>query len=225
MSDETLIAVFIDFENLALGVKEQERNDFRIDLVLKRLLEKGRVVYKRAYCDWSRFRGVTRNLHAHGITMVDIPENKISGKNSADIHMVVDALDLAHIKPHIDVFALLSGDSDFSPLVSKLKENNKRVIGLGVKTAPATCSSTAVTNLSTTMTSCVWPKTTPSGRGGSAAAAAATKRVRPQPPQTRVPPKGGARPRARSPACRPAVRRRRPTRRTRWTGPTSPSKP
>ena len=133
MSDETSIAVFIDFENLALGVKEQERANFRIDLVLKRLLEKGRVVYKRAYCDWSRFRGVTRNLHAHGITMVDIPENKISGKNSADIHMVVDALDLAHIKPHIDVFALLSGDSDFSPLVSKLKENNKRVIGLGVK--------------------------------------------------------------------------------------------
>jgi uncharacterized LabA/DUF88 family protein len=125
--------VFIDFENLALGVKEQERANFRIDLVLKRLLEKGRVVYKRAYCDWSRFRGVTRNLHAHGITMVDIPENKLSGKNSADIHMVVDALDLAHIKPHIDVFALLSGDSDFSPLVSKLKENNKRVIGLGVK--------------------------------------------------------------------------------------------
>ena len=133
MSDETSIAVFIDFENLALGVKEQDRANFRIDLVLKRLLEKGRVVYKRAYCDWSRFRGVTRNLHAHGITMVDIPENKISGKNSADIHMVVDALDLAHIKPHIDVFALLSGDSDFSPLVSKLKENNKRVIGLGVK--------------------------------------------------------------------------------------------
>jgi len=133
VSDETSIAVFIDFENLALGVKEQERANFRIDLVLKRLLEKGRVVYKRAYCDWSRFRGVTRNLHAHGITMVDIPENKISGKNSADIHMVVDALDLAHIKPHIDVFALLSGDSDFSPLVSKLKENNKRVIGLGVK--------------------------------------------------------------------------------------------
>lgn len=133
MSDETLIAIFIDFENLALGVREQDRADFRIDLVLKRLLEKGRVVYKRAYCDWSRFRGVTRNLHAHGITMVDIPQNKISGKNSADIHMVVDALDLAHAKPHIDVFALLSGDSDFSPLVSKLKENNKRVIGLGVK--------------------------------------------------------------------------------------------
>lgn len=133
MTDETLIAVFIDFENLALGVKEQERADFRIDLVLKRLLEKGRVVYKRAYCDWSKFRGVTRNFHAHGIQMVDIPQNKISGKNSADIHMVVDALDLAHAKEHIDVFALLSGDSDFSPLVYKLKENDKRVIGCGVK--------------------------------------------------------------------------------------------
>lgn len=133
MTDETLIAVFVDFENLALGVKEQDRAHFRIDLVLKRLLEKGRVVYKRAYCDWSRFRGVTHNLHAHGITMVDIPQNKLSGKNSADIHMVVDALDLAHVKPHINTFALLSGDSDFSPLVSKLKENDKRVIGLGVK--------------------------------------------------------------------------------------------
>lgn len=133
MSDETLIAVFIDFENLALGVKEAERADFRIDLVLKRLLEKGRVVYKRAYCDWSKFRGVTRNFHAHGIQMVDIPQNKISGKNSADIHMVVDALDLAHAKDHIDVFALLSGDSDFSPLVYKLKENDKWVIGCGVK--------------------------------------------------------------------------------------------
>ena len=133
MTDETLIAVFIDFENLALGVKEAERADFRIDLVLKRLLEKGRVVYKRAYCDWSKFRGVTRNFHAYGIQMVDIPQNKISGKNSADIHMVVDALDLAHAKEHIDVFALLSGDSDFSPLVYKLKENDKRVIGCGVK--------------------------------------------------------------------------------------------
>ena len=133
MTDEPLIAVFIDFENLALGVKEAERADFRIDLVLKRLLEKGRVVYKRAYCDWSKFRGVTRNFHAHGIEMVDIPQNKISGKNSADIHMVVDALDLAHAKDHIDIFALLSGDSDFSPLVYKLKENDKRVIGCGVK--------------------------------------------------------------------------------------------
>lgn len=135
MAEEPLIAVFIDFENLALGVKESERNDFRMDLVLKRFLEKGRIVFRRAYCDWSRFRGVTRVFHAQGIQMMDIPQNKMSGKNSADIHMVVDALDLAYAKDHIDIFALVSGDSDFSPLVSKLKENNKRVIGCGVKSS------------------------------------------------------------------------------------------
>lgn len=135
MAEEPLIAVFIDFENLALGVKEAERNDFRMDLVLKRFLEKGRIVFKRAYCDWSRFRGVTRVFHAQGIQMMDIPQNKMSGKNSADIHMVVDALDLAYAKEHIDIFALVSGDSDFSPLVSKLKENDKRVIGCGVKSS------------------------------------------------------------------------------------------
>lgn len=135
MAHEALIAVFIDFENLALGIREGERDDFRIDVVLKRLLEKGRIVFKRAYCDWTRFRGATRNLHAHGVGLVDIPQSKMSGKNSADIHMVVDALDLAHAKEHIDVFVLVSGDSDFSPLVSKLKENNKRVIGVGVKSS------------------------------------------------------------------------------------------
>jgi uncharacterized protein (TIGR00288 family) len=135
MAEEPLIAVFIDFENLALGVKESERNEFRMDLVLKRFLEKGRIVFKRAYCDWSRFRGVTRVFHMQGIHMMDIPQNKISGKNSADIHMVVDALDLAYAKEHIDIFALVSGDSDFSPLVNKLKENNKRVIGCGVKSS------------------------------------------------------------------------------------------
>lgn len=135
MADEALIAVFIDFENLALGVRDAERENFRIDLVLKRLLEKGRVVFKRAYCDWSRYRSAVRDFHSHGIAMVDIPQSKMSGKNSADIHMVVDALDLCYAKDHIDVFALLSGDSDFSPLVSKLKENNKRVIGCGVKSS------------------------------------------------------------------------------------------
>lgn len=135
MAHEPLLAVFIDFENLALGIREGERDDFRIDVVLKRLLEKGRIVYKRAYCDWTRFRGATRNLHAHGVALVDIPQNKMSGKNSADIHMVVDALDLSHAKEHIDMFVLVSGDSDFSPLVSKLKENNKRVIGVGVKSS------------------------------------------------------------------------------------------
>jgi len=135
VSDELLIAVFVDFENLALGVRDMKGNQgqFRIDLVLKRLLEKGRIVYKRAYCDWNRYRDAVREFHGHGIELVDIPHSRQSGKNSADIRMVVDALDLCYQKEHIDAFALLSGDSDFSPLVSKLKENDKRVIGCGVK--------------------------------------------------------------------------------------------
>ena len=135
MSDEPLIAVFVDFENLALGVRDVKGGDFQVELVLKRLLEKGRIVFKRAYCDWSHYRGAVREFHMHGIEMVDIPQGKVSGKNSADIHMVVDAIDLCYAKQHIDMFALLSGDSDFSPLVSKLKENDKRVIGCGVKSS------------------------------------------------------------------------------------------
>ena len=133
MAEEKLIAVFVDFENLALGVRDMGTLGFQIDLILKRLLEKGRIVYKRAYCDWGQYRKDVETLHSLGIEMVDIPRSKMSGKNSADIHMVVDALDLSHSKDHIDIFALLTGDSDFSPLASKLKENNKRVVGCGVK--------------------------------------------------------------------------------------------
>lgn len=135
MADEKLIAVFVDYENLALGVRDEKMGDFQVSLILKRLLEKGRIVYKRAYCDWSQYRNEVREFHSHGIEMIDIPRTKMSGKNSADIHMVVDALDLSHSKDHIDMFALLTGDSDFSPLASKLKENNKRVIGCGVKSS------------------------------------------------------------------------------------------
>jgi uncharacterized LabA/DUF88 family protein len=135
MSAEPLIAVFVDFENLAIGVRDMKAGDFEMRLVLKRLLEKGRIVYKRAYCDWSHYNSALREFHGLGIEMVDIPQGKISGKNSADIRMVVDALDLCYSKTHIDVFALLTGDSDFSPLVSKLKENDKRVIGCGVKSS------------------------------------------------------------------------------------------
>ena len=135
MSEEPLIAVFVDFENLAIGVRDMKAESFQIQLVLKRLLEKGRIVYKRAYCDWSNYRDAVREFHAQGIELIDIPQSKMSGKNSADIHMVVDALDLCYSKQHIDIFALLSGDSDFSPLVSKLKENDKRVIGCGVKSS------------------------------------------------------------------------------------------
>ena len=134
MSDEPLIAVFVDYENLALGVRDMKQGEaLRMELVAKRLLEKGRIVYKRAYCDWSQYRSAVREIHHLGIEMVDIPRSRMSGKNSADIHMVVDALDLCYSKDHIDYFALVSGDSDFSPLVSKLKENNKWVIGCGVK--------------------------------------------------------------------------------------------
>ncbi len=133
MADEALIAVFVDYENLALGVRDIKGGDFQIELVLKRLLEKGRVVYKRAYCDWSKYRSAVRGFHAQAIELIDIPQSKTSGKNSADIRMVVDAIDLCYSKQHIDTFALLSGDSDFSPLASKLKENDKRVIGCGVK--------------------------------------------------------------------------------------------
>lgn len=130
--NELTLAVFVDFENLALGV-EDKGGRFDIELVLKRLLEKGRIVAKRAYCDWTRYRQFMQEFHKHGFEMIDIPQTKMSGKNSADIRMVVDALDLCYSKSHIDAFALLTGDSDFSPLVSKLKENDKRVIGCGVR--------------------------------------------------------------------------------------------
>ncbi len=135
MSAEPLFAVFVDFENLAIGVRGMKGGRFQIQLVLKRLLEKGRIVYKRAYCDWSNYRDSVNEFHAQGIELIDIPQSKVSGKNSADIRMVVDALDLCYSKEHIDAFALISGDSDFSPLVSKLKENDKRVIGCGVRSS------------------------------------------------------------------------------------------
>ena len=135
MSEEFRIAVFIDFENLAIGVRDMRAGKFQIQLVLKRLLEKGRIVFKRAYCDWSNYQDSVKEFHAQGVELIDVPQTRMSGKNSADIRMVVDALDLCYSKQHIDVFALVSGDSDFSPLVSKLKENNKRVIGCGVKSS------------------------------------------------------------------------------------------
>ena len=132
-NSEVAIAVFVDFENLALGVQDTKAGRFDIELVLKRLLEKGRIVAKRAYCDWTRYRQFMQEFHKQGFEMIDIPQTKMSGKNSADIRMVVDALDMCYSKAHIDTFVLLTGDSDFSPLVSKLKENDKSVIGCGVR--------------------------------------------------------------------------------------------
>ena len=132
---ELITAVFVDFENLALGVEQDKKGRFEIELVLKRLLERGRIVFKRAYCDWPRFKDFMQEFHRQGFEMVDIPSSRVSGKNSADIRMVVDAIDLCYSKSHIDTFVLVTGDSDFSPLVSKLKENDKRVVGCGVRSS------------------------------------------------------------------------------------------
>lgn len=126
------IALYIDFENLAHGFRTAQE-EFDIDRVLARLVEKGKVVMKRAYCDWSRYAKFKAPLHEAGIELVEIPRRSMTGKNSADIRLVVDAMDLCFSKEHIGTFVIASGDSDFSPLVSKLKENGKHVIGLGMK--------------------------------------------------------------------------------------------
>src|SRR5271155_6191176 len=128
---ERSLAVFIDFENLALGFQGR-RDRFDRRRVLERLVEKGKIVAKKAYCDWSRFGTYTGPLHEAAIELIEIPKRSQTGKNSADIRLVVDAIDLAYSKDHIDTFVIVSGDSDFSPLVSKLKELGKHVIGLGL---------------------------------------------------------------------------------------------
>ncbi len=133
MTDERKIAMFCDLENIALGVRDSDIGKFDIELVLERLLEKGKIIVKKAYADWERYSDYKRGFHEAAIELIDIPQKYYSGKNSADIKMVVDAMDLSYSKEHLDTFVILSGDSDFSPLVSKLKENNKYVIGIGVK--------------------------------------------------------------------------------------------
>jgi uncharacterized protein (TIGR00288 family) len=125
--------VFCDFENVALGVREAKYAQFDMDKVLERLLLKGSIVVKKAYCDWERYKEFKSAMHAASFEMIEIPHVRQSGKNSADIRMVVDALDLCYTKSHVDTFVIVSGDSDFSPLVSKLRENAKTVIGVGVK--------------------------------------------------------------------------------------------
>jgi uncharacterized protein (TIGR00288 family) len=132
-SDERKIAMFCDLENIALGVRDSEISKFEIGLILERLLEKGKIIVKKAYADWERYSEYKRPFHEAAIELIDIPQKFYSGKNSADIKMVVDAMDLSYAKEHLDTFVIVSGDSDFSPLVSKLKENNKYVIGIGVK--------------------------------------------------------------------------------------------
>ncbi len=127
------LALFCDFENIALGVRDSKYADFDMRLVLQKLLVKGSIVVKKAYCDWERYKGYKTAMHEAAFELIEIPHVRQSGKNSADIRMVVDALDLCYTKEHIDTFVIISGDSDFSPLVSKLRENAKTVIGVGVK--------------------------------------------------------------------------------------------
>jgi uncharacterized protein (TIGR00288 family) len=133
--DDGNLAVYCDFENVALGVRDAKYDRFDIKRVLERLLVKGSIVVKKAYCDWERYKEFKPGMHEAAFEMIDIPHVRQSGKNSADIRMVVDALDLCYTKEHIDTFVIISGDSDFSPLVSKLRENAKTVIGVGVKNA------------------------------------------------------------------------------------------
>jgi uncharacterized LabA/DUF88 family protein len=132
-SDDASLALFCDFENVALGVRDANYAKFDIRLVLERLLLKGNIVTKKAYCDWERYKDFKPVMHDAAFELIEIPHTRQSGKNSADIRMVVDALDLCYTKEHIDTFVIISGDSDFSPLVSKLRENDKLVIGVGVK--------------------------------------------------------------------------------------------
>lgn len=132
-TDINNMALFCDFENVALGVQDARFDKFDIKRVLERLLLKGSIVVKKAYCDWARYKDFKAGMHEAAFELIEIPHVRQSGKNSADIRMVVDALDLCYTKSHVDTFVIISGDSDFSPLVSKLRENNKTVIGVGVK--------------------------------------------------------------------------------------------
>jgi len=127
------MALFCDFENVALGVRDAKYEQFDIKPILERLLLKGSIVVKKAYCDWERYKGFKATMHEANFELIEIPHVRQSGKNSADIRLVVDALDLCYTKSHVNTFVIISGDSDFSPLVSKLRENNKQVIGVGVK--------------------------------------------------------------------------------------------
>jgi len=153
------LALFCDFENIALGVRDAKYAKFDINKILERLLVKGSIVVKKAYCDWGRYKDFKATMHEAAFELIDIPHVRQSGKNSADIRMVVDALDLCYTKSHVDLFVIISGDSDFSPLVSKLRENAKTVIGVALAIcrassfrmnsfrSPATCSGRRPTGL------------------------------------------------------------------------------
>ena len=132
-NDERHIAMFIDLENVAIGVRESKLHPLQIEKIIDRIVERGKISVKKAYADWEGYSSYKRSFHECGIELIDIPRKKVGGKNSADIKMVVDAMEMSYTKTHVDTFALISGDSDFSPLVSKLRENNKLIIGMGVK--------------------------------------------------------------------------------------------
>jgi len=132
-SEEPKLALFIDLENFVIGAREAKFKTFEVARILERLVEKGRILVKKAYADWSRYKDYTRPFHEAGIELIDIPQRGYSGKNSADIKLVVDAMDLCYSKDHLDIFVIASGDSDFAPLVAKLKENNKTAIGVGMR--------------------------------------------------------------------------------------------
>lgn len=134
-ADTASLALFCDFENIALGVRDAKYAKFDITKVLERLLLKGNIVVKKAYCDWERYKDFKAAMHQASFELIEVPHVRQSGKNSADIRLVVDALDLCYTKSHVDTFVVISGDSDFSPLVSKLRENDKTVIGVGVKSS------------------------------------------------------------------------------------------
>ena len=192
------IAVFCDFENVAIGIKEASYPEFKIRPVLERLLLKGSIVVKKAYCDWDRYKEFKRDMHEEAFELIEIPHVRQSGKNSADIRMVVDALDLCYTKSHIDTFVIISGDSDFSPLISKLKENGKSVIGIGVR---GSSSSLLISNCDEFIFYEDIVKIKPASR------AAAKK------PAVAKPPAGAAREPAKeaAPAAHPTRRRGRPT--------------
>lgn len=134
-NDTRSMALYCDFENVALGARDAKYARFDIGKILERLLLKGNIVVKKAYCDWDRYKEFKGGMHEAAFELIEIPHVRMSGKNSADIRMVVDALDLCYTKSHVDTFVIISGDSDFSPLVSKLRENNKTVIGVGIKSS------------------------------------------------------------------------------------------
>ena len=165
MNEEKRLALFIDFENIAIGIKEAKHKQFEIGLVLERLVEKGKIMVRRAYADWNRYTEYKRPFHEAAIELIDIPQSRYSGKNSADIRMVVDAMDVAHRNEHIDTFAIVSGDSDFSPLVSKLRENDTYVIGLGVKNSSSELLVSNCTSSSSTRTSPATPRRGRPSRG------------------------------------------------------------